>query len=210
DRAVHSSFGTIAPTWYSIFTGSRVATSPSRLVSRITWVSTAKPGESKPAPRITFAVLRPIPGLLTMSSIVVGTSPPKSSTRARLAARIRIVFNRKNPVGLISFSTSEGSAAARSCAVGYRRKSSGVTRFTERSVVCAERIVAISSWNGFSYFSSVSAWYRSRKRSAVSSARFFAPRGGRGVIHDGLRLEVGFGLGAKQPARYSRDLISVR
>src|SRR2546427_1760114 len=66
------------------------------------------------------------------------------------------------------------------------------------------------SWNGFSYFSSVSAWYRSRKRSSVSSARFFAPRGGRGVIHDGLRLGVGFGLGAKQPARYRRDLISVR
>src|SRR3989441_6600943 len=66
------------------------------------------------------------------------------------------------------------------------------------------------SWNGFSYFSSVSAWYRSRRRSAVSSARFFAPRGGRGVIHDGLRLGVGFGLGAKQPARYRRDLITVR
>src|SRR5438552_12741900 len=66
------------------------------------------------------------------------------------------------------------------------------------------------SWNGFSYFSSVSALYRSRSRSTVSSARFFAPRGGRGVIHEGLRLGVGFGLGAKQPARYRRDLIPVR
>src|SRR5437773_2866347 len=123
---------------------------------------------------------------------------------------MRLVLRRKKRVGLISVSITAGSAAARSSAVGQRRNSSGVTRLTERSVVCAERIVAIRSWNGFSYFSSVSAWYRSRKRSAVSSARFFAPRGGRGVIHDGLRLGVGFGLGAKQPARYRRDLISVR
>src|SRR5437870_1482473 len=46
DRAVHSSFGTTAHTWYSIFTGSLVATIPSRFVSLFTWVSTAKPGES--------------------------------------------------------------------------------------------------------------------------------------------------------------------
>src|SRR2546430_9402459 len=83
ESPVQSSFGTIAQTWYSIFTGSRVATSPSRLVSRITWVSTANPGESNPAPRITYAVLRPIPGILTISSIVVGTSPPNSSPRPR-------------------------------------------------------------------------------------------------------------------------------
>src|SRR5439155_14927335 len=72
------------------------------------------------------------------------------------------------------------------------------------------RILRNRSRNGVLYFSPVSGLYRSRKRSAVSSARFFAPRGGRGVIHDGLRLGVGFGLGAKQPARYRRDLISVR
>src|SRR5207237_3860347 len=70
EGAVHSSFGTIEHTWNSIFTGSLVLTSPSRLVSRITCVSTANPGTPNPAPRITFAVLRPIPGILIRSSMV--------------------------------------------------------------------------------------------------------------------------------------------
>src|SRR2546430_10936129 len=118
ESAVHSSSGTIEQTWYSILTGFLVFTSPSRLVSLITCVSTANPGTPKPAPRITLAVLRPIPGTLIRSSIVFGTSPPNSSTSLRLAAMILWVLARKNPVGLISLSTSAGSAAASSSAVG--------------------------------------------------------------------------------------------
>src|SRR6202521_751454 len=128
DRPVHSSFGTIEQTCRSIFTGSLDDVSFSRLVRRLTWVSTAKPGTPKPTPRITFAVLRPMPGSLTRSSMLFGTSPPKSSTSLRLAAMIERVLARKNPVGLIKVSTTAGSAAARSPAVGYRLNSSGVTR----------------------------------------------------------------------------------
>src|SRR5450759_4964957 len=89
-----------------------------RLVSRVTWVSTANPGTPNPTPRITFAVLRPMPGSLTNSSSVAGTTPPNSSIRLRLVSMIRRVFSRKKPVGLISCSTAAGSAAARSAGVG--------------------------------------------------------------------------------------------
>src|SRR6478735_8886920 len=48
------------------------------------------------------------------------------------------------------FSSAGSGALAIAAAVGYRRKSSGVTMFTRWSVVCADRIVAQSSWNGVS------------------------------------------------------------
>src|SRR5581483_8917728 len=76
-------------------------------------------------------------------------------------------------------------------------------RFTERSVVCADRIVAINSWNGFECVSSVTAGYSSRSRCAVSSARWRAPRGGGGSLAFFLALGV---LGAKELARRRRDL----
>src|SRR5207245_8662784 len=76
DSAVHSLGGTMRVTCASIFSGTRVFTSPSLFVSRVTCVSTAKPGMPKPAPRITFAVLRPIPGTVTRSSMPGGPSPP--------------------------------------------------------------------------------------------------------------------------------------
>src|SRR5439155_27061086 len=118
DSAVHSLDGTIRVTCASIFSGTRVFTSPRRLLSRVTCVSTAKPGMPKPAPRITFAVLRPIPGTFTRSSMRGGTSPPNCSTSVRLAAMMRRVLVLKNPVALMIFSTSAGSAPARSKAAG--------------------------------------------------------------------------------------------
>src|ERR1700737_3519584 len=45
-------------------------------------------------------------------------------------------------------------------------------------------MVAITSWKGSWCASSVTAGYRSLRRSTVISARFFAPRGGGGDIHD--------------------------
>src|SRR5713101_3734095 len=88
DNPVHSSGGTIEVTCRSILTGSRDDTSFSRLVRRMTWVSTANPGWLKPAPRITLAVFRPMPGILSRSSIVAGTTPSNSSTSFRLASMI--------------------------------------------------------------------------------------------------------------------------
>src|SRR5713101_3783275 len=170
DNPVHSSGGTIEMTCRSILTGSRVDTSLRRLVRRITCVSTANPGTLNPAPRITLAVLRPIPGTWSKPSMLA--------------------------------STSAGSAAPRSKAVGYRAKSFGVTRFTILSVVCADRIVAVSSWNGFSCASSVTAGYSSRRRSTVNTARVRAPRGRRG---SGGAFFF-FALGGKELARRGCDL----
>jgi hypothetical protein len=56
-----------------------------------------------------------------------------------------LVFERKNPVEWMSFSTSSGSAWARSAGVGYRANNAGVTMLTRSSVDCADRIVATSS-----------------------------------------------------------------
>src|SRR2546430_11857961 len=77
--------------------------------------------------------------------------------------------------------------------------------FKERSVVWADRMVAISSSNAFLCASSVTAGYSSRNRSTVSFARTLAPRGGGGVIQDFLGLG-----GAKQSACHGSDLRSVR
>src|SRR3954469_10716335 len=75
-------------------------------------------------------------------------------------------------------STSDGSAAARSSGVGYRANRPGGTRFTRTSVVCAERIVAVSNWNALSWSSSQRAsGYSSVRRRLTSRARPFGDRG---------------------------------
>ena len=54
----------------------------------------------------------------------------------------------KKPVERMSSARTSGRTAAKSCGVGYLRKSSGVTSFTRLSVHCAERIVATRSSQG--------------------------------------------------------------
>ncbi len=58
-----------------------------------------------------------------------------------------LVFMRKKPEDLMISSTSDGSAFASFSGVGYLAKSTGVIMLTRASVVCAERITAMSSWN---------------------------------------------------------------
>src|SRR6059058_2449805 len=140
-KPVHSSGGSILVTSASIFTGSVLLVRTSRLVSRLTWVSTANPGMPKATPSTTLAVLRPTPGNVTRSSIRGGTSPWKRSIRAALAAMIVLALTWKNPVGLIIASTSAGLAWARAAASGYLENSAGVTELTDRSVVCADKMV---------------------------------------------------------------------
>lgn len=138
-------------------TGSDSVVMPSRAVRRVTWVSTGKPGRSSATLRTTFAVFRPTPASAVRSSIDPGTSPPWTSTRRDAIANRLRAFDRKNPVACTSVSSSVGSAAARSSAVGYRAKSAGVTRFTFASVDCADRIVATSNSNALRWSSSQTA-----------------------------------------------------
>src|SRR5438874_8641276 len=153
-KPVHSGGGISFVTSASILTGSVLLVRPSRRVSRVTWVSTANPGMPKATPSTTLAVFRPTPGRVTRSSILGGTSPWNRSTRAALAAMMVFALVRKNPVGLIRASTARGSAWARAAASGYLANRTGVTAFTDRSVVCAERMVATSIWNGVLWSSS--------------------------------------------------------
>src|SRR5437868_12476452 len=80
----------------------------------------------------------------------------------------------KNPVGLIIASTSAGLAWASAAASGYLANSAGVTELTDRSVVCADRMVATSIWKAFVCASSETAGYSALRRSAARRARSFA------------------------------------
>jgi hypothetical protein len=61
-------------------------------------------------PSTTLPVFLATPGRVRISSIVRGTSPPNFSTTALLAPITDFVLLRKNPVGRISCSSSEGFA----------------------------------------------------------------------------------------------------
>ena len=77
---------------YSIFSGSSSFVRPSFPEIRFTWVSTTILGSLYMFPRITLAVLRPTPAREVSSSMVLGTSPPKRSTRSRQQAMIFLAF----------------------------------------------------------------------------------------------------------------------
>src|ERR671935_199956 len=120
----------------------------------------------------TFAVFRPTPGSSTGASSALGPSPPWRSTSAFDIPSSERVLARKNPVERMSFSRLGGRARASSRAVGYLRKSSGVTMFTRSSVHCAERIVATSSSNGVRNSSAmVASGYARASRSRIFLAR---------------------------------------
>ena len=66
-----------------------------------------------------------------------------------------------------------------SSGVGYLANSAGVVWFTRRSVVCADRTVAISSWKGFSKSSSGWAYgYTSASSRLIRRARRTSATGG--------------------------------
>ena len=109
---VQSRFGNSSPTSASTFTGSSCSVQPKRRDSRPKWVSTVMPGTSKALPRMTLAVLRPMPGSVTRSLSLAGTSPSYRSTRACPSPIREFVLARKKPVEWIISSSSARSAAA--------------------------------------------------------------------------------------------------
>jgi hypothetical protein len=70
------------------------------------------PGTSKALPRITLAVLRPIPGSFTSSSSVRGSTPSCFSTTAAPSPISELALFRKKPVEWIISSSSARSAWA--------------------------------------------------------------------------------------------------
>ena len=79
------------------FSGDFVLTSPIRFSTRLTWVSTGKPGRPKALPKMTLALLRPIPGSFSNSAMVRGTVPPNLSMIICAAARKLRLFVSNNP-----------------------------------------------------------------------------------------------------------------
>src|SRR5277367_7019384 len=83
--------------------------------------------------------------MVSISSIVRGTSPPKSCDTFLAAPISDFALLLKNPVERISCASSAWLAFAKSAIVGYLANKPGVTSLTRLSVHCAERIVATRS-----------------------------------------------------------------
>ncbi len=84
--------------------------------SRPTCVSTTMPGTANALPRMTLAVLRPMPGRFTNSSSVPGTLPPCSLTMAWQQARMLRALLRKKLMLRIASCSSSGVASAKAWA----------------------------------------------------------------------------------------------
>ena len=131
ERLVHSFCGISAPTSCSTFTGSIDLLQPNLRDNRPKWVSTVIPGISKACPKTTFAVFRPTPGSFTSSSCIGGTFPLKSASKTLAKPLICFAFDLKKPVDLMIRSRSRISAFAKSFALLYFLKRTGVTWFTQ-------------------------------------------------------------------------------
>ena len=159
EKSIHFSLGTICIKSCSIFTGSLDWVKPNFWERRMTCVSTTIPSALWNAlPKTTLAVLRATPGRASSSSIAWGTSPWYFSTNTLQAAWIFLALLLWKFILLIVWLSSIGSALAKSWAVWYFLKSSGVTRLTVLSVACAERIVVISNWRGLAWRRAVLGW----------------------------------------------------
>ena len=97
---------------------------------------------------MTLAVFRPMPGSVTRSSRLSGNRPSNRSATSRPNPIKDVALFRKKPVDRMISSSSARSAAAYSAADGYRENTTGVTRLTRTSVVCADRMVATASSYG--------------------------------------------------------------
>src|SRR5271165_2205099 len=145
-KMIHLSRGLTFIRSCSIFLGSLFLVSSRRREMRCTCVSTTTPSAIlNHVPKTTLAVLRATPGICNNSSILRGTSPPKSLNILRAAPTTDFDLLRKNPVVRMSGSSSSGLSAAKASIVGYLEKITGVTMLTRTSVHCAESMVATSN-----------------------------------------------------------------
>ena len=104
--------------------------------------------------------------------MVRGTSPPKSAMIICAMPTQCCDLDFQNPSERMTSATSSGEAAAMLAASGQRRKSSGVTRFTEASVVWADSMTLTTVVKGL--LKSSCGWalgYSSPMRRHTSTAR---------------------------------------
>src|SRR5271165_1019258 len=129
--------------------------------------------------------------MVSISSIVLGSSPAKSLSTL-FAAPIRdLALLLKNPVERISCASSAWFALARSATVGYLAKRPGVTSFTRLSVHWAERIVATSNSQALRWVSAhVALGYIASRARRIFPTRAFLSAAvlGRGTRRGGAAL----------------------
>ena len=122
--------------------------SPVRLATLKMWVSTAMVGSPNAVLRITLAVLRPTPGSASSAARVLGVCPPCCSIKRLHVAMMLRALLLNSPMVLMYALRPASPRASIASGVGATRNSSAVALLTLASVACAERITAISNWNG--------------------------------------------------------------
>ena len=143
-------------------------------------MSTVMPGMSNALPRMTLAVLRPIPGSATSSSSVCGSTPSCFSTTAAAQPDQRVGLVPEEAGAVDHPPPARRGRPARSRARwGSAANSAGVTELTSLSVLCADRMVATASSSGVVKSSSqcASGWVAASVRSIRPTRRARPERG---------------------------------
>ena len=149
-----SSGGTSTLRSSSTFTGSSSVVSLSRRASRPTCVSTGRPGRSKRDRAHDVAGLATDAGQLhevvELGGHLAVELVLEHARHAEQVLGLRAVEAglEHEPFDVVGVGVREVGRAS-----GTRANSAGVTLLTFSSVVCAERIVAVSSWNASSWTS---------------------------------------------------------
>jgi hypothetical protein len=135
----------------------RRGTSPSRIATRCTCVSTGKYGRSREKSSTHAAVLGPTPGRATRvsqssrSGIFVNARSSSGTPLSRIPrsiARIRTAFVGPSPPRRIARAIAGIGASATSSHDGKRRRRSACARSRLVSLVCCESTVSTSSSSG--------------------------------------------------------------
>ena len=129
--------------------GARASVRCRRSLTRSTWVSTGRPGSPNATLRTTLPVLRPTPGMVTRSVERGGHHAAEAIRHRARPCRSgswswpgRTRWSGRSPP------RPRGWRRPATPRRGTPRRAHGVTMFTRASVLCADRMVAASSWNG--------------------------------------------------------------
>ena len=171
---------TMGLSWSSTLTGVGLAGQSEAVRQAPTWVSTGSAGWPRATLRTTLAVFRPTPGR-SPGRPCDGHLAVEGLDQPTWPCRYAAGLGGEEPGGPDELLHV---ARVRSRQIGgrqYRAKSAGVTMFTASSVVCAERIVAVSSSGRVQWGDQLTARYRAgvltRQAAVTSRARPLGLRG---------------------------------